>query len=269
MLIPRATPGGRITRSPIFEQSYKAVQFWLANEWTRRYESPKLTVTAARTLDGFRQAALNDGKATGDKGSPIRDSLPIVTTIIASMQDRVGPHTPWQTQHFGFKMGRIGDGKDTLYERVRPVDLGIGVRFVAAGDKEAEAFVHMLLENAPNVVVNIRNKATGSLIEVAIALETQYSMVGPQLGNPGEYATVETTMICKSFIGVTQRFNNIQQIQMVASEQYADRDPMELFKLTMQGDKKITIETTGATSSGTVEDQNVVLGEDGYPLLAG
>lgn len=268
MLIPRATPGGRITRSPIFEQSYKAVQFWLASEWTRRYESPKLTVTSARTLDGFRQAALNDGKATGDKGSPIRDSLPIVTTIIASMQDRVGPHTPWQTQHFGFKMGRIGDGKDTLYERVRPVDLGIGVRFVSAGDKEAEAFVHMLLENAPNVVVNIRNKATGSIIEIAIALETQYSMVGPQLNNPGEYATIETTLICKSFIGVTQRFNNIQQIQMVASEQYADRDPMELFTLTMRGDKQITIETADPT--GTTVSGGPLVPDTGFgPLLPG
>lgn len=242
MLIPRSTPGGRIARSPIFEQSYKAVQFWIAHEWARRYESPKLTVTAARTLDGFRQAALADGKA-GDRGSPLRESLPLVTTIVASVQNRVGPHTPWQSQHFGFKMGRALDGTDTIYERVRPVDLGIGLRFTSADDEAAKAFVHMLLENSPSVVVNIRNKTTGSIIEIAIDIETQYSMVGPQMGNPGEYATIETTMICKSFIGVTQRFNNVQQIQMVASEFYRDMSAQELFTVTMAGDKKITLDT--------------------------
>jgi hypothetical protein len=260
VLIPRASPGGRITRSTIFEQSYKAVQFWIAHEWSKRYESPKLTVTAARTLDAFRQAAIADGKASGD-GAPIRTGLPLVATIIASIQDRSGPHVPWQTQHFGFKMGRTGNGGETLYERVRPVDLGIGVRFTSSSDKEAEAFTHMLLENAPNVVVNIRNKSTGSIVEIAIAIETQYSMAGAQMGTPGEYATVETTFICKSFIGVTQRFNNIKEVQLVASATFPNTNVEELFTVTSAGNKKITIEA----ADGVYPAEDLTLTEPLFP----
>lgn len=211
-------PSPTSTRSLIFEQSLEAARLWIDAEWRRRIISPALTVVYAASLEyGDRQAALERGAPEGARGA----QFPWCAMSVVNIQERAaGPYSPWVTQKYGLPVGKVNNRTGSLFEYVRPVDVGIALRFRCLDETEAFAFASMWMENRPSVCVDIANDATNARVRITLELDNSCP-IPPRNSSANNTATdVETTIICRTFMGVHDIVTNIRSLNLRLHGEY-------------------------------------------------
>lgn len=213
------SPGKR--RSPILDQSLVVARDWLMAEWASRVESPRLQAIYSATLEGDRELPLYSGGVKFE-----RDRLPVITIVPATIQTRQGPFAAWQLQHFGLDTGRptMRDRSKPPAPRrtarrvyIRPVAVGLGVRFRSNSLEEAMAFAQMWVESAPSVAVDLVDSETRARYRINMSLDDSGVSV-PQAGDPGSQQgstyEIDLTMIVNTYSGWEEDMNVIQRVDV-------------------------------------------------------
>ena len=226
---PTSKPSG------ILRQSLAASRLWVENEWRSRVESPDMPVVFSSLPSDAQQI-----KTENQSPSGARFSLPWCALYITQLQERQGPYNPWLTQFVGIPVGYTPNHREQIVEKVRPVDVGIGVRFMTNNLEEALYFASMWVENQPNVVVDIQNKGTGHVVRINMDLGTGISM--PTGGGTDEGdLVVETTMIVRTFSGTTDTLPTVKRISIQNSDNSHEFDVV-LSRVRLSSDGTVTKE---------------------------
>ena len=225
--------------SSVFEMSKAGLRFWIEREWKNRIEAPNINVVYAPTLDAFRQAGIDDGKP----GVVNRDQLPILSMILASVQDRNAPFLPWPSQTFGFVAAKNPTRTSARVEKLRPVEVGIGIRFRASDEEVVLAFAEMLLSWVPNQRFDIENQKTGTIIECAIKVEPNVSLPTPSMGTPGDFRDLETTLILETWMGWSETVGLVRSVETRLKEGTPEEPKTSLLGFRSSGDR-VTVKLT-------------------------
>lgn len=254
MVVTWRKPSRAGVRSAIFQQSLDAARLWIDAEWKRRIIKPALTVVYSASLDyGDRQAALESGKPEGMRGA----HLPWCAMSVVNIQERsAGPYSPWVTQKYGLPVGKINNRMNSLFEYVRPVDVGIALRFRCLDVNEAYAFASMWMENRPSVCVDIANDDSNARVRITMELDNNCP-IPPHNSSANNTATdIETTMICRTYMGVHEMVTNIRSLNVNLRGEYGIDDgvqrspdtglaPVEkgtyLYSVRFEGDRHMVI----------------------------
>lgn len=228
-----------VVRSDILEQSLVAVRLWLASVWARSVISPALSVVYAPTLDAERQVAV-------DRGAPVNDRarMPWIALVIASMQDRVAPYNGYLTNRFGIKVGYINNRRNQIREKIRPIEVGIGLRMRSNSIDDIKAFSALWLENLPNVAMDIQNSQTGARIRIQLSLDTALTIPSANTSQGGDLYDLETTIICRTYTGWTETVGVAQKITVgiLQGEVSNSDDAILLKQVSYLGDRHIEVE---------------------------
>jgi hypothetical protein len=210
-LVPRNT--AKLKTSRILEHSLAGVKMWFEREWLHRFSEPRLTVVWSPTLDASKEVV----KALGLPGPNTKDTTPWLSMVLSSMNASQGTYAGWQMQHVGARMGHVDGNNNVVYERVRPVDIGLGLRFRCLDEKVAMAFASMWVESGPSVRFDIQNKRTGSVVEITMMLDPNVTLPTPDMsGGQGEgIRDLETTVILKTYTGLTQTLGTVKALDLV------------------------------------------------------
>lgn len=176
-----------------------ACQLWIRQEWNRLVESPELKTAFDITLDGERAIARNAGIAKGEK-LPV----PFCVFAFATLQERTAPYHPWLSKTMGIPVGYTANRAQQITEHVKPVDVGLGVRFRSDNLQEAILFSQLWVELQPNVAMDVKNNSTGMVFRINLDLGSQISIPNANTSVPGEPLDVDTTLIVRTYIGTTE-----------------------------------------------------------------
>jgi hypothetical protein len=222
-------------RSNLLQQSIDLCIYWISREWESRVSKPKLPVSFDIVLDAERAVFKDSNTPSGS-----RTPLPYVSLILNLIRERPAPFNPWLTNHLGIPIG-YSKGKEEQYRaKVKPVDLGFGVRFRTSNMEEALAFSSMWVERQPNVLIDVRNKQTGAVFRVNMDLGTEVSIPNANTGTPGDFIDIETTLVCRTFSGEVDMKSTIKAIKIGLTG-----DPNELQSLSV-----LEVSINGVNRSG-------------------
>lgn len=211
-------------QTSILRESIAAVKWWIEKEWSSRVESPALKVVYSSSQQDEEQMAVENAIQRGQ-----RAEYPVLTLILTVIQERRAPFCPWQTHYVGLPIGYT-PGRQQLYvERVKPVEVGIGVRFQCLNLEELVAFSSMWIENLPSVAVDIQNKATGAVFRINMNLgDGGIQIPQAEQGSPGEPLITDSSLIVGTYAGQTELINVIKSIQVGFKDGFDPNESLEL-----------------------------------------
>lgn len=229
--------------SSILDMSIAASVVWVRKLWERSVESPALHVVLTSNLDAER--AIADMQGMSVAAGTVKPMTPWAAMVVATIAERTGAYAPWAMQFAGVDVGRGGaNNRDAYFEHVRPVDVGIGIRFRCDSQDQALAFSSLWLRSLPSSCIDIINDTTKAVIRIGLVPESNLSIPPQMLGTPGNYIDVETTLIVKTYVGETRKSHTINKVNLRTYEPGAavrvddyEFSPMQEFD--MPGNKKI------------------------------
>lgn len=234
--------------SRILDKSLVALRYWLEQEWARRIQSPKLHVVFVSNLETMdRQAATESGKP-----EDARDNrFPMLGLCALSMQPRTqGPYVGWAAQNFGIKMGSTGKQGRTVFEYVRPVDVGVALRFECTSVDEARAFASIWALATPSVCIDIADKKTNSKIRITFDIDGVTNLPPNTVSADSRPMSVDTTVIVRTYVGENVSISNIQSVVLKMNAAYATEsdpgsdDPKDfehVMDITFEGNNHVTV----------------------------
>lgn len=205
-----STPTARPSR--LLNQSLAACKWWIETEWSRRVETPRLRSAFSVAQQDEQQAAAANGLNRGANGEQL---YPLVTFILTLIGERQAPYLPWQTQFVGIPVGYTPGRLSQIVEKIKPIEVGLGIRFQCMDIQEAIAFATMWVENQPNTSVDIKNGASGAVFRIHLDLNSgPISMPQADAGQQGEPLPIETSLICRTYCGTTELQEVVRSLQL-------------------------------------------------------
>lgn len=233
--------------STIFDHSLVALRAWIEAEWSRRIESPSLVAVWVDNMDSTdRQTGLESGLPEDARAGRF-PSVALMPTGIAPRTQ--GPYHGWAAQRFGIRAGSTepnGKGR-TVFEYVRPIDLGVALRFTCLSQDEQHAFARMWVESAPSVCMDLENKKTGSIIRITFDIDGSTSFAPNTLQADGVTPIrLETSIIVRTFSGMNRSVSNVQQIITKVQAAYNQSDNVvHAENITIEGNNHVTYSYPG------------------------
>lgn len=137
----------------------------------------------------------------------------MVSLVLASMEERTSAYNPWLSRFIGIRAGRVEKGTQVVMEKVKPVDIGLGVRFSDRSQRSMLDFASMWVECQPKVRVDIQNKLTGAVFSIPISIGGSFNFPPPAPGESGGLFMAETSLIVETYTGDTHIQNIIRTVQ--------------------------------------------------------